>query len=593
MSTRIQRAAIAIATAAAATKALAIGINEQRFEALGGRLDEPLSFLHLVQTPLERESLQPRFRNVGQLRFPGTDRDCTATWLGEDEQHAFVMTAAHCVASDFRHAPWARSLGPVTLSSRLPSRHEGRGLAFIPMPRPSQDGDAVEQDGSASDSDLAILRLPRRTARPLASETPPLLDDLDDDPVASAHPVGAVTEFVGYGAWHVGTRSIDRAGRLWARAPGRATGRARQRFTVGYQPTGDTDRWFTLTSGDSGGAFWQARWGYWHVVATASARDKGWRGSEGPRMAALVHWVKGVFPGIRTLSDRLSVGAGAPFVSRDHSEDVSSGTVVYLVPAQAGATGPAEPATSGASGYSVIQAVVEDELTRHRAEIRLRGQRETGCGWASRMEDDTTCGERRGARLTVSFHAEDNPGLMRGSYVGQIEIEAVGTSDGRYRERFPLRLRIGHLTAGTVTASRGYESPDLAGLLSAQDGSPVRVALPVQARAHRDGEASGGVQPSSRVIVTVRDVLEGRDRTLVLRAFRRPATAGACAPMPMAATVDCEGRRLPRVSLQFVEGDNPGLPAGLYRGRVFLEARGGPGGTRRELIGVGLNVDTL
>jgi len=88
-------------------------------------------------------------------------------------------------------------------------------------------------------------------------------------------------------------------------------------------------------------------------------------------------------------------------------------------------------------------------------------------------------------------------------------------------------------------------------------------------------------------------VLEGRDRTLVLRAFRRPATAGACAPMPMAATVDCEGRRLPRVSLQFVEGDNPGLPAGLYRGRVFLEARGGPGGTRRELIGVGLNVDTL
>ncbi|WP_186830455.1 hypothetical protein [Mitsuaria sp. TWR114] len=47
------------------------------------------------------------------------------------------------------------------------------------------------------------------------------------------------------------------------------------------------------------------------------------------------------------------------------------------------------------------------------------------------------------------------------------------------------------------------------------------------------------------------------------------------------------------MSLQFVEGDNPGLPAGLYRGRVFLEARGGPGGTRRELIGVGLNVDTL
>ena len=78
------------------------------------------------------------------------------------------------------------------------------------------------------------------------------------------------------------------------------------------------------------------------------------------------------------MSDRLSVGASAPFVSRDHSEDVSSGTVVYLVPAQTGATGPAEPATASASGYSVIQAVVEDELTRHRAEIRLRGQRETG-----------------------------------------------------------------------------------------------------------------------------------------------------------------------------------------------------------------------
>lgn len=593
MKYRIKRVAIAIATAVAATSALAIGINEQRFEALGGRLDEPLSSMHLVQARLEPESLRPRFRNVGQLGFPGTDRNCTATWLGDDEQHAYVMTAAHCVAGDFRSAPWARSLGPVTLSSRLLSKHEGRGLAFIPMPRPPQDGGAAEQDASESDSDLAILRLPRRTARPLVSEAPPLLDDLDDDSTAGARPEGVPTEFVGYGAWHVGTRSIDRAGRLWARSPGRATGRARQRFTVDYQPTGETDRWFSLTSGDSGGAFWQARWGYWHVVATASARDKRWRGSEGPRTAALVQWVKGVFPGARTLGDRLSVLAGVPFVSRDHAEDVSSGSVVYLVPAQAGGTGPAEPTASGASGYSVIQAVVEDELTRHRVEIRLRGQRETGCGWASRMEDDTTCGERRSARLTVSFHAEDNPGLMRGSYVGQIEIEAVGTRDGRYRERFPLRLRIGHLVAGTVTAARGYETPDLAALLAPQDGSPVRVALPVQPRVRGDGAVTGGVSSFSRVVATVRDVLESRDRTVVLRAFRRPAGSTACAPMPLAATVDCEGRRLPGVSLQFVEGDNPGLPAGLYRGRVFLEARGGPGGARRELIGVDLNIDTF
>ncbi|WP_343628838.1 hypothetical protein [Roseateles sp.] len=592
MNNRIKRVVIAISTAATAAGAAAVGINEQRFEALGGRIEDPVSSMATVQARLAAESERPRFQSVGKLSFAGSDRVCTATWLGDDEAHSFVMTAAHCVTTGYRRGPWLRHVGQVSLShDALMAR--GRAIAFIPPAHLVSPGGRGLNDASDSDTDVAVLRLPRRATPVGAAAEPPLLDDGADDPSTDADPSRTRIEFVGYGAWHVGTRSIENSGRLWASTEGRPTGSARQRIGFDYEPTGETPRWFSLTSGDSGGAFWQSRWGYWLVVGTASARDARWRGSDGPRTAPLVDWLKGVFPGARTLSDRLSVGVGAPFVSRNHAEDLQTGSVAYLVPEQASARGPAAITSTGAAGYSVLHAIVEDELTRHRVEVRLRGQRENGCGGVSRMEDDAGCGGGRSARLTVSFHAEDNPDLPRGSYVGGLEIEAVGTRDGRYRQRVPLRLRIEHLQRGEVTVTRGYESPDLLPGAASRDGAPVRLSLPAQPLARDDGAAFSVGGRFTRVIVTVRDAIQQQDRTLVLRAFRRSAVAGNCPTTAIDAITDCNGHLLAGVNLRFVEEDNPDLRPGLYRGRVFLEARGGRHGARGERIGVQVNIDTL
>jgi hypothetical protein len=588
MNPRISRVVMALSLAAASAAAQAIGLNEQRFEALGGRLDEPFNSMSVVESKLAVESQNPRFRSVGELSFHGSDRTCTGTWLGEDARHTYVLTAAHCVAADFRKTPGFRYVERVTMRNDAVVFH-GRGLAFIPPPR-RLPGSGVASD-EPSESDVAVIRLPKRQLRPLTDAGRPLLDDLGDD--AHDGPGQADIEFVGYGLWRVGTKEVGRTGRLWGSVPGGEVRGTRHLLSFGYDPRGETRRWFVATSGDSGGAFWQQRWGYWRVVGTASARDARFRGFEGPRMAALAHWVKGIFPDARTLSERMTVGIGSPFVSRDHAVDVSSGSVAYLVPEQENATGPTAPTSSGAAGHSVIHVIVEDELTHHRAEVRLRGQRETACGQPVRMEDDGACGNGRTARLVVSFHPEDNPDLPRGSLVGGVEIEAVGTRDGQYRQRFPLRVRIDHLLRGEVTADRAQVLPDLMPRAPSREADPVRVALPTQADARADGTASASEGPFTRVVATVRDVLRDTDRPLVLRAYRRAAAGTSCATTTLDASTDCEGRALTGVSLQYEARDNPGLRPGLYRGRVFLEARGGPAGARLERVAVRLNIDTL
>ncbi|OWQ47132.1 hypothetical protein CDL60_12175 [Roseateles noduli] len=582
--------ASALFLAATTLDVSAIGINESTFTALGGNLADPSGSMAVESAKLLAESRRPQFRSVGELTFADGVHRCTGTWLGDDASYSYVMTAAHCVVTDFRDAPWVHRTGRATLRGDHLMIY-GQGTAFIPPPSITPGSGMSAQE--RSDSDVAVLRMPKA---PGAASTPaqPLLDDIEDDPPLPAGAAGATTHFVGYGAWHVGTRPIEGDGRLWGTSSGAVTGRARQLIRVGYQPAEPSGDGFSVTAGDSGGAFWQQSAGYWRVVGTASARDAHWTASEGPRTAALIRWLKGVFPGARTFSDRLSVSATIPFTSRNHAEDVSLGTVAYVVPAQAGATGPAAVLpSSGTPAFSVIRAVVEETLTHNRVEIRLRAQRETGCGWSSRMEDDTSCGVAAPARLTVSFQAEDNPELPRGSYVGRIDIEAVGSRDAQYRQRFPLHLRIGYLLEGEVTATRAYRSPDPATAGRARDDALVRFVLPMQPQVRWQDDIDEQGRAASRLVVTVKDVLENKERPLVLRAYRATGSA-RCPTTVMGAAVDCDDRALRGgLTIEFVKGDNPGLPAGIYRGRVFLTARGVADSAREEQIGVDVAIQTI
>ena len=139
---------------------------------------------------------------------------------------------------------------------------------------------------------------------------------------------------------------------------------------------------------------------------------------------------------------RPTIREGKPFVSRNFANDVTHGTVYYVVPAgQPGVSGPTRRIWSGAGGFSQIVVTAAEADTGLQTTINLRGQRSSGCNALKRMEDGVICYSSRQGPLTVGFHAADNPGLAPGRYRATFDVEAVGWHTA-YRQRFPISVDI-------------------------------------------------------------------------------------------------------------------------------------------------------
>jgi hypothetical protein len=68
-------------------------INEEIFKNNGGNLNDIANSIKTSNNKLREQSYKDPYFTVGII-----NRGCTATWLGEDQQWSYILTAAHCVA---------------------------------------------------------------------------------------------------------------------------------------------------------------------------------------------------------------------------------------------------------------------------------------------------------------------------------------------------------------------------------------------------------------------------------------------------------------------------------------------------------------
>ena len=158
---------LAAALAAAIAPAHAIVVNEQAFVANGGNLRDLPGTAPRVFDALRTSSMAPAFASVGEMG------GCTATLLGIEGTHAWILTAAHCVPNTF--APvMAASL---TFRDRYGvAVAGGTGLAYI-HPYRSKRPPGLGPIGT----DIALVKLPLYPwGHASAQSAPELYDGADD-----------------------------------------------------------------------------------------------------------------------------------------------------------------------------------------------------------------------------------------------------------------------------------------------------------------------------------------------------------------------------------------------------------------------------
>jgi len=255
----------------------------------------------------ETLAAQPQF--AGVLSFAtrnGKWGEASGTWLGNDERHAYVLTAAHIYEG-------------IPADPREYSLRDGNGNEFQPdklWMHPLWNRDLNLREGY----DLAILRIPR----PLANlGEPPLL-------YTGSGEHGQLLTFVGYGNRGIGSLGEDE------RYSAQASKTAAQGVVDGWadldhnaamdesagnylgiylaredgsleNPLGGDARPRSrlaglLGSGDSGGPAWMQVRGQWVLVGVSSngvgsARygDTSWFVRVSPHQA----WIRNIFPGAR------------------------------------------------------------------------------------------------------------------------------------------------------------------------------------------------------------------------------------------------------------------------------------------------------
>lgn len=554
----------------AANPAYALIVNENAFKAAGGDPANIAGTLAAANEPLHRNSYLPQYLSVGRIYT------CTATWIGEDDRYAYVLTAAHCLPNQG------------TLAAKIDRNFYGWdgsviaggvGWSFIHPYRLNKPPGF----GGAS-TDIGLMRLPRRS--PLVdvagmAVAPPALYDGKDE-------VGKPVSLVGYGLWGVAgtsnaawTPALDQR-RLWGETMIDELFEMDHGIQAGYDLI-DGPRWARSASGDSGSAWWQQHDGQWTVIATTNGN--GGNRSHGARVSRYIGWVKELFPGVSLASDRFQVTATRPLVSHNYALDAVSGTVYYVVPRQDNASGPTEGIWSGNADSSLVEVAAQHSVTGKTSTVFLRGQRDNGCS-RLRMHDAVICSGKRQGPLTLSYHPEDNEGIPGGRYTAAFEVEARGWHVP-FSKRLPVTLDLTIGTAGTVTQTQAYTSPNFAE--HASKGTVYyTVPGPQAAQGPIEGVWSGGAG-HSQVVVQAQDVIAQQP----VKVFLRGQRFNGCRQLRMEDAVICQNQQQGPLTLTFAREDNPHLGPSLYTGNVQVQARGWHDEAVDEWLDIDVRIDLL
>lgn len=570
--TSLRAALLALGFACIASSGAVI-LNEQAFKKNGGDPANIAGTIGRANQPLVDRTFADPFFVVGQIG------NCTATWLGEADGYSYILSAAHCMESDQQGGIVQVNRTFVAWNGTIIAA--GKGWRYLHPYRL-----AIPSNMGGASTDIALLKLPR-FATPTDAQgkpvSPPYLYDGRDELNNTVH-------FAGYGLWGVGdtrgpwaTAKGER--RMWGSSAISGIWEGEHGISAAYVPRGESKFWARVASGDSGSAWWQQHSGYWNIIATTNGHST--TQSTGARVSRYVAWLQGLFAGTASHRQRMTVSESKPFVSRNHADDVAKGTVYYLVPpGQSDASGPTQRLWSTKGGYSVVRVRLTERLTGARRFVNLRAQRDNGC-WKSFMEEGQVCNGLKQGPLTVSFDAKDNPGLPPGAYTGDFDVEALGWHEAQYRQRFTLHADIHHLTRARVTATVPYKSVNFAAL--AVKGT-VAYVVPIQPGSAGPLRATWGASSPvlSQIEASVQDAITLKTQRIVLRAARD----NGCYWVRMEDAQSCYGERKGPLLVWFEAKDNPALPAGLHRGKVFVQAQGWQDPSLREMIEIDVELDT-
>lgn len=551
---------LAIASCLCILPAHAVLINESAFAARGGDVRNFRTTVPKVFDALRTESLQPRFTAVGSIS------GCTATWLGNEGNQAWLLTSADCVGntslSQTSRARWFFDANGAPIAV-------GAGTSFVHPNRLKMPAGLAD-----ASTDVALIRLPIRADAKFPAQQPVLDDVVVDQPV----------HFVGIGNAGVGTTDVSSYWGVTKRNGGQSIvdGLLENDHALwaGYAPTGVTPRWARLARGDGGSAWWQQVGGEWAIVGvTAGGADNA---SLATRVSKYADWIKALYPGARVRSDRMRVTEAAPF----RSVAAGGGAHHLVASGQAGVVGPTKTVRSGAREHSVVSVPVTDAVTGRTSTLHLRGTRDNGACGPIRMEDAIGCGGGNGGgELRLSYIEADNASLGTGAWRGRVDVESV-TVQGK-RKRATVQVDVVNGIRGRVTQAQPFVSPDYARW---SNSGSVYYVVPAQSGAKGPtGSAWSAETGSNTITVQLRDSATLAMVSVTLRAHRQ----SGCDTHSMNNAWICGTVDYGQLKVWFDPRDNATLPAGLYRGKAFIEARGWLDPSVREVIQLDVDIRTM
>ncbi|MEK7490237.1 MULTISPECIES: hemolysin [Cupriavidus] len=273
----------------------AVVIDEDTFRRNGGDMRNVGASIRTANEKLQKHSTEKPWLAVGQLN------GCTATWLGNKDGWAYILTAAHCVFSSATEMPVRLTATETPLQLTFKGWDggivaSGLGVAYVPRERIN-----IPANMGWASTDVALVKLP--LLRPLKDKAGipverPILNDRDDEK-------GRAVMFVGYGDWGVGLNegygSESGARRLYGRSKITSFSENDHGIGASYKAFGPSANWARVAAEDGGSAWWQIRDTKPVIVATTHVGHS--RASIGTRISKYANWIRSIYPEARFLSE--------------------------------------------------------------------------------------------------------------------------------------------------------------------------------------------------------------------------------------------------------------------------------------------------
>ncbi|PSV93744.1 trypsin-like serine protease [Photobacterium leiognathi] len=532
-----------------------IGINDSKYIELGGSLDP--SVMKNVSTVLEQNASDEKFNSVGLVVANGY---CSGTWLGSDNTHSYILTAAHCLAG------------------AQGTEFTGQYVSFK-----KQDGTVLAAGISTNyfrnftgcSNDIAVAKIPK-LADPTDDEGEIIKQPLLDNKL-NKNSLLQPTILTGFG--YFGTRTL---GQLDYNAKRKGDGHIRyyDHHCLVNRAIENTDSWAFASSGDSGSAIWQQRNEHQVAVGVTSWWYGWYHGYSGHvPIARHIDWLKSVVPVVKTIDDispeipveetQWLLTEELPIETTPLEQDVRGS--VYYISGQNIVDGPSRYIWRYPRGVTRFATTLVEQNSNVEHKVWLRGQRKTHCGWG-KINNSAWCYPSPNlGQLKMEFLQSDNVGLPIGNFQGSFSLIVKSLYDPSYVNEVQVNTNITITTQiesdGVITQDISYIGPryeetiyGTVFYLSENSNSRNR---PVWRRNNRG---------YTELEVDVTNSETGDVKTVILRGERNLG----CGWTIMNNAAYCRYQRpiYGELRLSFVPDDNPNLPIGQYSGSLSVTAKG-------------------